>query len=157
MLALALMLGTVAPPAQDLDRARKFVQSIYARYGSTQAVDPNYLGVDGKAVFSPSLYRLIKHDAETTPQGFVGRLDFDPICLCQDPDGLRVETVTLYRVKQPFVVSKVSHRYSDSTTRLVRLTLVPTKGGWRIDEISGTTMPSLRLLLRPSPRKTAIR
>jgi hypothetical protein len=90
-----MSLGMARQPTQGKNGARSFTQAIYARYSRVQAAGPDFLRQDGRNVFSPTLFRLIKSDVEATPQGFAGRLDFDPICSCQDPDGLRVETITV--------------------------------------------------------------
>lgn len=151
MLALAMSLGMARPPTQGKNGARSFTQAIYARYSRVQGAGPDFLRQDGRNVFSPTLFRLIKSDVEATPQGFAGRLDFDPICSCQDPDGLRVETITVDPPKNHFVLTTVVLRYSDSSTKTVRLILVFTKDGWRVDDVGSATVPSLRKFLSRDP------
>jgi hypothetical protein len=153
MLALAMLLGMAPPPAQGTDGARHFVQAIYARYSGAQGPGPDFLRKDGQDVFSPTLLRLIKSDVDATPQGFAGRLDFDPICSCQDPDGLRVESITVDPAKKHLVLTSVVLHYSDSTSKTVRLTLVFTKDGWRVDDVGSATVPSLRKFLNRDPSR----
>jgi hypothetical protein len=151
MLALAMLLGMAVQPAQGKDGARNFAQAIYARYSRVQGSGPDFLRQDGKNVFSPTLFRLIKRDVEATPQGFAGQLDFDPICSCQDPDGLRVESITVDPAKGHFFFTTVILHYSDSTAKTVRLTLVFTKDGWRVYDVGSATVPSLRKFLSRDP------
>ncbi|MEG9437706.1 DUF3828 domain-containing protein [Edaphobacter sp. HDX4] len=151
MLALAMLLGMAGQTAQGKDGARNFAEAIYARYSRAQGSGPDFLRQDGQDVFSPTLFRLIKRDVEATPQGFAGRLDFDPICSCQDPDGLRVESITVDPAKNQFVPTTVILHYPDSTTKTVRLTLVFTKDGWRVYDVGSATVPSLRNLLSRNP------
>lgn len=153
MLAMAMLLGMAVPPAQGKDGARNFVQAIYARYSGAQGPGSDFLRKDGQDVFSPTLLRLIKSDVEATPQGFAGRLDFDPICSCQDPDGLRVESITVAPAKNRLVLATVILHYSDSTSKTVRLTLVSTKDGWRVYDVGSATVPSLRKFLNRDPSR----
>jgi len=147
MLALTMLLAIVAQPTQSLDSARDFVQAVYARYNSGNAAGPDFRSADGLAVFSPSLFNLIKQDVGATPQGFAGRLDFDPICSCHDSDGLRVEALTLHPTRSHSVLATVTLRYADATTRTINLTLVPTSGTWRVYDVSSASVPSLRKFL----------
>ena len=153
MLALAILLGMAGQPTQGKDGARNFAQAIYARYSGVQGPGPDFLRKDGQDVFSPTLFRLIKNDVEATPRGFAGRLDFDPICSCQDPDGLRVESITVDPAKNHFVPTTVVLHYADSTTKTVRLTLVFTKDGWRVYDVGSATVPSLRKFLNREPSR----
>jgi hypothetical protein len=43
--------------------------------------------------------------------------------------------------------------YSDSTSKTVRLTLVFTKDGWRVDDVGSATVPSLRKFLNRDPSR----
>jgi len=80
--------------AQSVDQARAFVRGLYAQYGHPKASDgPNVLGPSAAKVFSPQLLQLIRKSDKETPKGDVGVLDFDPVCSCQDPDGLRLASL----------------------------------------------------------------
>jgi hypothetical protein len=43
--------------------------------------------------------------------------------------------------------------YSDSTSKTVRLTLVFTKDGWRVDDVGTAAVPSLRKFLNRDPSR----
>lgn len=147
MLALTLLIGMAAPPDASLPTARNFVQTVYARYSLPRGGEPDFLGPDGKSVFSQSLFRLIRMSVRHTPHGFAGRLDFDPICSCQDSDGLRVEAISVSPLQDDLVLSTVTLRYADATTRSIRLTLRIENGAWRIYDVGSASTPSLRKFL----------
>ncbi|QYE33865.1 YbjP/YqhG family protein [Polymorphobacter sp. PAMC 29334] len=140
MLLAAPVLAAEATPTT-------FVTALYHAYDKPDA-DP--LGRGAGKVFSPSLLALVR--AARAPNGEVGKLDFDPICACQDADGLRLLSVTTKHVfgKNANVVSKF--RIS-ATERVVDLTLIKTTAGWRVDDVSSAGVGSLRRLLADSERK----
>ncbi len=152
LLALAAGLTLFAHnpvPAQSSAAPEAFVRSTYNRYDAKSAASPDFLGRDGPSVFTPALLRLIRSDERHTPRGDVGKLDGDPICDCQDPDGLEVASVQIDRQQQNTATAKVDlHFPSESRLRHIRLRLILLPQGWRIDDISTDDTPSLRKLLQ---------
>ena len=143
--SVALLLAVVPQP--NLNAPRRFITSLYTRY-STGAFE--VLGREAGHVFTPSLASAIRRDA-ATHAGFVGKLDFDPICSCQDPDGLRVEAVSLEAEPNSQVLAVVRLHFRTQDTVIVTLNLIPTAQGWRVFDVSNRGMPSLRELLAANP------
>jgi hypothetical protein len=83
--SLIALLLSIPPLAhvQDLVGARHFVAQLYDRYGTG---DPVYLRGDGPSAFAPQLLQQIRRLQAQEP----GALDWDPICGCQDPTGLKM-------------------------------------------------------------------
>jgi hypothetical protein len=145
-------LMTAAAHAQSVDQARAFVRGIYVQYGHPKASDgPNVLGPGAAKIFSPQLLQLIRKSDKETPKGDVGVLDFDPVCSCQDPDGLRLASLDVKPRGDGAAVAVAMLHYPDSAEDIrVELSLKWFPSGWRIDEISTKDVPSLRKLLTGS-------
>ncbi len=150
-IAAILLLVPVAH-AQNLASARKFVQGLYAAYEYPATLDgPDVLGKSAPRIFSPSLLQLIRHDQAHTPRGDAPDLDGDPICDCQDFDGLRLGALTVASSGPMSVSAHASLKFTGANAPvLVTLALVYTAHGWRIDDISTADMPSLRKVLKKS-------
>ena len=82
---LALLVLPASAHAQNATGARAFVDGLYQAY---QAGDPDYLWNGADGAFSPRLLSLIRKDQADAPEGETGLLDWDPICDCQDSQGL---------------------------------------------------------------------
>jgi hypothetical protein len=135
-------------PAQSSAAPEAFVRSTYNRYDAKSPASPDFLGRDASSVFTPSLLRLIRSDERHTPRGDVGKLDGDPICDCQDPEGLKLTDVQIIR-QQDTATAKVNLQFpSESRLRHIRLRLILLPQGWRIDDIATDDTPSLRKLLQ---------
>jgi hypothetical protein len=144
--AVLLALSPVVASAQDAAGADRFVRGLYDAYHGR---GPDYLGHQAKAVFAPPLLKLIRRDAARTPPGDVGALDGDPICDCQDFDGIRDVDVKISggaggraRATIQFSISK--------ERRAVRLDLVAVQGHWRVSDVHTAETPSLIALLGQS-------
>jgi hypothetical protein len=143
------MLSTTPSRAQNDHGARVFVNRVYARYSAIDAGAADLLlGKDASQIFSPSLFNLMKLDHKRAGSGYVGRLDNDPVCDCQDPDGLRVVELSIRPQVPSRATATVRLRFSGTQARVVRLELVQLQQGWRIDNISTAGVPSLRKLLQ---------
>ena len=93
MMLLALLVA--AAPVAETPKA--YMERLYASYRN-----PNFNPFDHpERYFAPKLMAAIKEDARLA-HGEVGYVDGDPICQCQDPDGLHasVTTVTSERPRQ---------------------------------------------------------
>jgi hypothetical protein len=79
-----LLAATVAQPASN---PRRFVEQIieYELHDNGGVDDPQFL-----SFFTPTLRRAINRDTSGHP-GYVGLLDYDPLCQCQDnPREMRI-------------------------------------------------------------------
>ena len=82
--------------------------------------------------------------------GDVGKLDWDPICDCQDagdPGELKVQSIKLTATGQSRMKAEVLFTIVKES-RTVTFSLLETKGGWRIDDITTKRTPSLQALLK---------
>ncbi len=130
--------------AQSVAGARAFTLGLYRAYAHRA---PDYLGGQRRRVFSPRLLSLIQRDRLLTPPGEVGALDGDPICDCQDPDGLTDVQVAVSGAGPGRAVARVRFRFS-SEARAATLDLVAVHGQWRVDDVHTKDTPSLADLLR---------
>ena len=136
-LAAALMAATAAA-AQSLESAQGFVAGLYHAYERSQ---PDYLGRRAGGVFSPRLLGLIRRD-ERNAHGEVGALDGDPICDCQDPDGVRLTALTVTPAGPGRATARVRLRFPDGP-RAMTLDLTAVAGQWRVDDVHTKDTPSL--------------
>jgi hypothetical protein len=116
---------------------RAFLERTYASYRN-----PNFNPFDHlDRYFAPRLIAAIREDSRLA-RGEVGYVDGDPICQCQDPDGVHAK-VTRERLQGPSRASaEVIVDFTDSTARRVRFSLVRTAAGWRIADVSAGDEPS---------------
>jgi hypothetical protein len=110
--------------AQDAASAGRFVRGLYGAYHGR---GPDYLGRNAGTVFSRSLLKLIRRDAAETPRGDVGALDGDPICDCQDFDGLQKVDVGIAGGADGHALATV-HFLISAERRTVTLDLVAVGG-----------------------------
>lgn len=146
MIVLALALA--AAPAAETPKA--FLERVYANYLSRNFSPLAH----ADRYFAPRLKAAIDQDARLA-NGEVGYLDGDPICQCQDPDGLRSKILRI-KLNAPWkATAEVLLDYPDSTATHIRLILVRTKAGWRIADVGASDEPSLVKALEASNRKAA--
>jgi hypothetical protein len=147
--AATLILALSFAPAQTPQDAESFVRLTYRQYEAKSPAGPDFLGHDAASVFSPSLVGLIRRDERHTPHGEVGKLDGDPICDCQDPDGLKLTAVQITGQTRTSATAEVTLRFpQESSARHIHLRLILLSQGWRIDDIRTPDTPSLRRLLQ---------
>jgi hypothetical protein len=149
LLVLLLMPSPAFP--QDTDAARRFVQQVYADYSNP---DTNHQEARQSKFYTPGLYHLILSDRKGHP-GDVGNLDGDPICDCQDPGDpgdLKVKSIAISASGHSRITAIVAFAIL-TDPRTVKLSLLSTPSGWRIDDISTEGMPSLRRLLLPKAKR----
>ena len=140
-LAAALTMATTAR-AQSLESAQGFVAGLYHAYERSQ---PNYIGSRAASVFSPRLLDLIRRD-ERDAHGEVGALDGDPICDCQDADGVRLTALTVAPAGRGRATARVRLHFPDGP-RAMTLDLTSVGGQWRVDDVHTKDTPSLVRLL----------
>ena len=145
---LFLLLAPNRIPAQapDAESARSFVQHVYQDFAN-----PDWQHQEQRQAkfYSAQLYRLILADQKGHP-GEVGKLDWDPICDCQDPGNpgeLKVQSITLSGAGPDRLKADATFLIVQEPGK-VTLTLLKTPTGWRIDDITAKNMPSLRALLK---------
>jgi hypothetical protein len=145
-LAALLALTPAVALAQDAASAGRFVRGLYSAYHGS---GPDYLGGQAKDVFAPPLLKLIRRDAAQTPPGDVPALDGDPICDCQDFDGIRDVDARIIGGAGGRASATVQFWISNDP-RTVRLDLVAVHGHWRVSDVHTAETPSLIAFLRQS-------
>lgn len=144
--ALACMLAVPAAAAGDGAVAR-FMRGVYAPYARGDAPSP--AGPRAGALFGRDLLGLIRRD-QRAAGGELGRLDYDPICDCQDYDHLEVQRIRVDAVAATTARATITFRNGDAV-RTLRYDLQREAGRWRIADIHRTRGESLRALLRGTP------
>lgn len=122
--------------AQDASSAKAFLAAVYGHYGR------NGKGIELTSRYvDSSLLKLIEADARAAGPDYVGAIDADPLCDCQDWDGiwdLRIDV----ELKAPqravarvsFALASAKSRTKDDWRKL-RITLVQGRSGWRIYDV----------------------
>ena len=116
---LALIAALLSPPplqAQTLDAAKAFTTALYSAYATGS---PDYVGANPERTFSPELLALIRKDQANTPAGEVGILDGDPICDCQDAEGLKLTDAKVVEAGKGAYIP-LAHRYAGVPEQLNR-------------------------------------
>lgn len=145
---LALLLPAIQGRAQTTKQADTFVRQLYGQYEHPiSRFGPSIMGKHAASVFSPGLLALIRKEEKATPSGDVGKLDFDPVCSCQDSGGLRLKDLRVALTETGKATATVSLFFPEPTTIEVRLSLLWTPQGWRVDDIGTKDVPSLRKFL----------
>jgi Protein of unknown function (DUF3828) len=130
--------------AQTSNSTEAFVRGIYAEYAQS---GPDITGKKVDQYFTPTIVQLIRHDQASTSRGEVGRLDFDPFCSCQDPDGLKLIGLNITPVSEGKAIAHTTLETSGGRIEL-RLTLAKVSGHWRVDNIVENGKFDLREILR---------
>lgn len=141
---LALLLGAASPA----ETPAAFVERLYAGYR-----DPDYspLARPGR-VFAAPLVAEIREDARLS-RGEVGYMDADPLCQCQDPDGMRPTIREIGRPGRSAATVHVLLDFGGSDRRDLRLRLVRTAAGWRVADVVTADDPSMLDSLRRFNRR----
>src|SRR4051812_10365781 len=88
-MACAALLATAAGAAEPAG-ARSFLTGLYSHYPHRQRKPVfDAAGRSAPQVFDPPLVTLIRDSERLTPEGDAPPLDGDPICDCQDSDGMK--------------------------------------------------------------------
>jgi hypothetical protein len=164
-IAIAVSIAAMLPPcpshAQDAASAKAFLTSIYQHYQNGAEDGSAGINIDGSRAalyYHSSLLALMRADVKANGPDNVPAIDFDPICGCQDWDGIwdlkidvRIETPQRALASLSFALAPPKDRPKDATRKLV-FTLVPEHGAWRIydirDESDPATTFSVRKLLQ---------
>jgi hypothetical protein len=151
-------LSAVPACGQDANSAKLFLASIYKHYANRgKGIDIN--GPKARGVFDSSLIALLHADQKAVGPNEVGVLDGDPICSCQDWDGIWDLKITDEmepdgRVKAAVSFATFAPRAgSDQDHRSIEMTLVPEGGQWRIWDILDKSDPKAPFDLRAELEK----
>ena len=137
-----------AESGDNAENARRFVASLYARYGP-DTHPANLFEENANEAFDPSLIALVKADAAAVGPGNVGVLDYDPLCNCQQTDvdfpGLRITMQLVNASRATAVVT-----FNDVNQKPIKIALALTLGktGWRIYNVEDFTGPGPHTDLR---------
>jgi hypothetical protein len=148
--------------AQDADGAKRFVESLYRQYDH-HGPGVDFSGAKGRNVFDASLNALMDADAKAVGPNEVGVLDGDPICGCQDWEGIwdlqialqmlgesRAKAAVSFALFAPKTTSKAR---ADRDLRSLEMTLKRESSGWRIDNIVDKSDPKAQFDLRAELEK----
>lgn len=119
----ALLLAAAAPQTPQA-----FVSQLYARYRD-ERFSP-FHRID--TIFAPPLARAIRLDQKLAGPGEIGALDGDPICDCQDSDGLQADVGRPVRSNHQTIIPVVLHFPGEPHVVRHSLKLIWTSNGWRI-------------------------
>ena len=135
---------------EDGQSAREFLQQVYAKYAGN-GEGPQTLGKDAPKLFAPELLALIREDQRRS-QGEVGLLDHDPICSCQDFEGLEVTAIKVTPGRAARAKAEITFVNSGNAVR-VGFELVRKSRHWRILDVIEAEIPSLRAYLANGLKK----
>jgi hypothetical protein len=154
LLALAIIIfPAIYASAQSADSAKAFLLSVYKQY-QNGGKGINFTGPHAGRYYHSSLLALIRTDLKNSDPDSVPDIDFDPICGCQDWEGIwnlqmdmHVETPRRALARISFAVLDPRNYPHDALTKL-EITLVPERGEWRIYDIVDESDPHAALALR---------
>ncbi len=147
------MLGAAAmapAPAEPPGSAAQFVQQLYRRYPLKEGEISGALGANSARWFTrPLLPLLVRDNAAVAATHLIGRLDWDPLCECQDDDGFRLLAVRT-ETETPDVAIVTARIRLPLTPGLrgrneasIRFVLLRTARGWRIADLGDPADRSL--------------
>ncbi len=130
---------------------KAFLTSLYAHYDGTQM---NFSPFDTpEAYFDPEMLSLMDANDQATPDGEVGALDGDPICGCQDYQKLTADIEIKSVADKSAEAAVTLHDKGVAKPKMLIYKLNLIGNQWRIHDVSGKDMPSLRrLLLAATPK-----
>lgn len=139
-LLVAVVPGLNPTRAQDANSAKTFLVEAYQHYGKNgKGID--FGGPSAHRYYHSSLIALMRADAKANGPDNVGVLDSDPLCSCQDWDGifelkidLQLEAPGRAQAEASFALDDVPHRNRDSWRKL-KIQLRAEHGAWRIYDV----------------------
>jgi hypothetical protein len=144
MMLLALLVA--AAPAAETPKA--YMERLYAGYRNSSFNPFDH----PERYFAPRLLAAIKEDTRLA-NGEVGYVDGDPICQCQDPDGLHARVTGVTQQGRDKAIVRVSIGFTGYKARPTTYTLVQTKAGWRIADVSSADEASFLQGIEKSNRE----
>jgi hypothetical protein len=145
-LLIVLAAPPIASAAQGVASAKAFLQSAYSCYGKNgKGID--FTGTHASQFFHSSLLTLIDADITANGLGYVGVMDSDPICECQDWVGIWDLKIEVQMQDPNRALADVSFALfapvgrARDDLRTLKYTLVPERGQWRIYNIVDESYP----------------
>jgi hypothetical protein len=139
--------------AQDAASAKAFLVNIYSHY-SVGGKGIEFDGPQSSRYFDSSLMELEKADVKANGPDNVPAVDADPICGCQDWEGIwnlaidvRMESPQRAIANVSFALFNPKDRPAGEASKL-QLTLVKEDGGWRIWDILDESDPKDKVAVR---------
>ncbi len=143
-----IVLAFLAAAAQPAESPKVFMQRLYAGYRQS-----NYSPfTHPERVFAPRLLAAINEDSKLA-HGEVGYLDGDPVCQCQDTGGMHPNIASVTQQAREWATVKVSIGWEHDKARPVTFSLLRTRTGWRIADVSSADEPSLLKSLEAANRQ----
>ena len=139
-IAILITLGGALPvQAQDAGSAEAFIRQLYTRYANDPQVSPFADVRSVRGIATPGLAQLVQRGQ--------GGLEADPVCGCQDAEGLKLNDVAVAVLAAGQATATANLQFGpDRVARRFSLRAVGTE--WRIDDItSGNGRNSLRAAL----------
>ena len=137
LILIAIALGAAAPLGDADSDPEALITAIYQTYTDIAPGEdglPNVVGV-----YSERLQALIDKDQKETPEGEVGRIDWD---LFVDGQDWELTELKIVPVSQSATQAEVRATFKNfGEPRDILYTLVPEDGHWRIDDIRETLKP----------------
>lgn len=137
-LLFCVMVPACSAQSQDAASAKTFLQSIYARY-SKNGPGVKIAGPRAARYLHSSLIALLREDAKAAGPGEVGVLDGDPLCSCQDWEGIFGLQIDVHEPKADRVEASVSFALlkdaKPQDKRSLVITLAEEKSAWRVWDV----------------------
>jgi hypothetical protein len=150
LLALVVSLANCAG-AQNDESAKHFLESTYRLYAKG-GPGASFDGPQANRIFHSSLIALVRDDQRAVVSGDVGVMDGDPVCGCQDWDGvfnLDIDVRLLNRDRANAAVSfSLFEPSSLPDKRSLIITLVRERDLWRIYDVLDRSDPKAPFALR---------
>lgn len=125
-----------SPDAGVMGDPDAFVRNIYAGMASGEL---SVLGEDSRSLWSQAARADIERYVAAAPEGF----NSDPLCNCQDPDGLTIRDLTVTETGPDSADAAITTLQGEAQVSQV-LKLVREEGSWRIDDITREGDPAFR-------------
>jgi len=152
----AALLATSAGAAEPAG-ARSFLTGLYSHYPHRQGKPVfDAAGRSAPQVFDPALATLIRDSERLTPEGDAPPLDGDPICDCQDSEGMKSRIGAIRATGASSAGARVEIIFAavkPPEIRRLDFDLVQSRGQWRVHDIHSKDMPSLRAFLIQANRE----
>lgn len=137
LVLLAIALGAASPLGDADSDPEALITAIYQTYTDIAPGEDGTPNVEG--VYSERLQALIDKDQKETPEGEVGRMDWDPFVDGQD---WQLTELKIAPVSKEATQAEVRATFKNfGEPRDLRYTLVLEDGHWRIDDIQETLKP----------------
>ena len=140
----------------NVDSARRFVESIYRLY-DLRGPGVDLTGRRAAQTFDTSLVTLMREDQKVIADGEVGVLDGDPICGCQDWDGIFDLKVKIRPINSERAEASVSFALFNQAAahdyRSITLTLSHKGEKWRVYDVVDRSNPKEPFALRKELQK----